>query len=356
MQLQAKLTQAHALQPTVDNLQGCHLLRHEEHGLSRGQALGDEVGDRLGLSRARRALQDEGQRLLGGEDGRKLGGVRVQGTKGVPWMALLVQLVRLRERPLVGVRLLRVADQVLDHGAVHQLVRAGLQVPPHEELGEREVAKPDHLLHVPALDVEHRLAKETQHQGHVHTRLILGHLVGQLRDLHAPVLAQLLHQSDVDLRLFVDARQLEGIAGRAASELHRQQKERGQPLLLRLGPLVPGEEPHGQVEGGDAALLKADPRGARDLLLSPLEFLGRQRREEHVSPHLLRQVGLQGITPGLYVQRGLVPRICRAQHLWPGVDQKGAPKGQGILHPRRVWTEQLDGLLGLPEVQQPVAQ
>ena len=59
MKLDAAIAKSMLPQTTMHNVQRCGLLRDKQHGLSNGQALRDQVGDRLTLARPWRAHNDE---------------------------------------------------------------------------------------------------------------------------------------------------------------------------------------------------------------------------------------------------------------------------------------------------------
>lgn len=65
VEFQTEMPKAGMVQAVPDDLKGCQLLRDEENLLSLGDCRCDDVGDGLGLSGARRAVDDQ---VLAGED------------------------------------------------------------------------------------------------------------------------------------------------------------------------------------------------------------------------------------------------------------------------------------------------
>ena len=76
--LQAEVPQPVPVEPPLDHLQRRRLLADEEDGLTPGEGLGDDVGDRLALARAGRAVEDQAGPPLRGLDGLVLAAVRVE--------------------------------------------------------------------------------------------------------------------------------------------------------------------------------------------------------------------------------------------------------------------------------------
>jgi len=89
-----------------------------------------------------------------------------------------------------------------DHGVALQLLGAHLEVPPHQELGEGEMADMELFLDLPPGDALDRLAEGIEDAVHVHVALAGDRRV-QVRHPDPEVLGQKLQQSDVDQRLLV---------------------------------------------------------------------------------------------------------------------------------------------------------
>jgi hypothetical protein len=118
---------------------------------------GDQVGDRLALARAGRAVDHQALAPHDHVDGAALGGVRVQNRVVVRGRDVVEHGVRLAaggDRRL-GVRVARDGG---DHIAVGQQVSGAAQIPDHRQLGVGEGA--DHL---PVSDVEARYLRRRCH-------------------------------------------------------------------------------------------------------------------------------------------------------------------------------------------------
>jgi len=88
----AQAAEAHVVEPVGDDVQGGALVAHEQHALPARQVVADDVGDRLALARARRAVQDQAGPLLGGLDRRVLAAVGVQDMVGPLGSSCMIQV------------------------------------------------------------------------------------------------------------------------------------------------------------------------------------------------------------------------------------------------------------------------
>ncbi len=83
MALQAEVAQPLGVEPPLDHLQGRRLLADEQDRLAGGEGLGDHVGDRLALARARRPVDDEVRAPTHGDDRLVLAAVGVEDVEGL---------------------------------------------------------------------------------------------------------------------------------------------------------------------------------------------------------------------------------------------------------------------------------
>src|SRR4051812_19868929 len=103
--------------------------------------MGNDVGDRLRLTRARRSIENEVMSFFGGNDCRQLRAVRRQGCKEPGWIDQCVEVLGSREiLVMLGGRTLAL-DKVANDAGLLELVGAVGEVLPHQVLRKREGAE-----------------------------------------------------------------------------------------------------------------------------------------------------------------------------------------------------------------------
>ena len=146
VQFEASVAQVDGVEAAFHDLERGHLLRDEEDGSAAGERLADQVGDRLGLARARRSLDDQVAPVHGVEHREGLRAVRVdhrvqaglaQVAVGVPFLAEFRGLVREAAA----------AEELLHERMVGRAVLFGparqVEVLVDEQLAEREEVQVD---------------------------------------------------------------------------------------------------------------------------------------------------------------------------------------------------------------------
>ena len=271
VQLQAGVAHVNAVQPALDDLQRGHLFGHEQHPLALRHALGDQVGDGLGLARARRTLDHQVAARQHVQDGLGLRAVRVHHLVGVAGRHVVVQHgtrvagVRGHGRQAVVPRL--AAEPAAVEGP-HDGVLLGLlvfgpglgrQVLVDEQLAEREEAQVDGVpVHAPpplARDGVFDLAEVV-----VHVQLVG---VAQLRQRKAEVGPQLGVQRQVGVDLLGGPAHLEAGPGAPSFERHRHQHQRRPTRDFAGFGLVPDQRSQRQVQDVDALLFDRRLRMAK---------------------------------------------------------------------------------------------
>jgi hypothetical protein len=250
VQVEHEGAHADGLEPPRDDVQGRALLGDEQHLLSVGDRAGEQVGDRLRLAGAGRALEDEGAAGGGLGDRAQLRGVGGHRARGG-------QLVEVG-----GVR--GVGDRVDERlrGPVHEVVhqRVGgevgpvlVEVLPEPVLGELQDGEVGGGLDpVRQPGVGQRLAHRLQRPVQVDARALLAGL-GQPRDGEAVHLPQLLQQAVVrGARPGVVERQpVDAVAaGRGEGDRHQHQRGAQRPAVE-----LPHQAAEGQVQVVGAGLL-----------------------------------------------------------------------------------------------------
>ena len=253
VELQTRVAEVDGVQTTLDDLQGGHLLGHEEHLSVTGQRLADQVGDRLRLPGPRRALDHQVATVDDVQDRERLGAVGIHH--------------RMETRhPLVVVDGLLVADigrcrgesiaseELPDQRMVGRLVLLGpglrVKILVDEQLAEGEEVEVDLVaLDRPALLPRDRLL----HPGQVlvHIEVVLGR---HLRETDGEVLFQLRLEREVGFDVVLRPGKLEVLPDAGAGQLHGDQDEGGTALRLAGVRFVPPEAPEREVEDVDPLL------------------------------------------------------------------------------------------------------
>ncbi len=242
----------------------------------------------------------------------------------------------------------------------HQLVlqqRPGLllQVVPHEELGEREVAEIGLLDHIPAAQVGNRAAEQRRDLGDVQVGRIGGQSF-ELGDRDAHVVSQLLEERRIDPSLLVAAVELKRVTRRLASQCGGDQEQGRHALLLAAVALVPGEKPEGDVEGIAAALLKALARRAIDGDQSLVELITRQVTVQHALVQPVVEELLLDVFLRACLELGAAARVCLREHRRLGLQRKAAAIAEQVRQRGEVRAQDARRLFGLAKVEQPVAE
>ena len=253
VQLLAELAEADLVEPALDHLERGHLLGHEQHALAGVHRRRDQVGDGLRLAGAGRALDD--QVLAGARGLERLGlrGVGVEHVEGVPGGEALVQRRVVGRRVGLGAKAVgqqRAQERPLGERGLGRPGRR-VEVPVHQELGEREQAEHDVVGVDPKTGLGgHGLADLPDIGGRIEPlgRVDLGQ--GQRK-----ILAQLLGQRQVGQDLLVGEPEAEALERARPLEADRDQDQGCMAGLVSGRRLVPFEEAERQVEDADAALL-----------------------------------------------------------------------------------------------------
>jgi hypothetical protein len=354
VQLETEVAEAGRRQPALHDLERRHLFGDEQDGLAAGQALRDQVGDRLRLAGARRALQDEALAGLCGQHGGQLRGVAVERREQLGHRDR-VDVAGSGQRPLIGERLAAVAGQVAHHRRFEEVLGAGRQVGPHDELGEREDAERRAALDRPADLAGHRGGDRRRDRGDVEAIVVgLGGLdrqvgLGRRRrqvDGDAEVEPQLLEQGLVEARRLVGRHQL--VAGAGAAQLDGAQGQRRPPrrIVGRRARLAPDQEAEPDPQRVGAALLEALAGGAVERDQPALELAAGHRREQPAIGQRLLGRALGGLGGALVADGG--QRV--------GDDRQLGALAEDVVERDRVDAGQRDEPRAVPGVEQPVAQ
>ena len=204
MQLQAERPQPDRFEAAIDHLQRRPLFRHEKHPAAQRQIVRDQIGDRLRFAGAGRAVQHETLAPFRQQHRRKLRGVGAQRA---------VQRLRLQQRldfagfdrfdP--GVEFAAFAgDQVGDCRISAQLPGPAREVVPHDEFVEGEAPQRQIVVHLPTLQVAHRLPDQLQHPVHIHAGVVRRERI-EHRQIQLEISPQQLQQRHIQHRILVGA-------------------------------------------------------------------------------------------------------------------------------------------------------
>ncbi len=195
--VEAQGPETHLVEAGTHHVEGGLFLGDEEHLPPFGEAVGDDVGDGLGLARAGRPLKDEGAAAGRPPDGFELGTVHGQRQSGAD--LVLRDDVGLGHGVLerVGGRL----DQVLDDGVGQELLPVLGQVAPHFQGGELQQRDTAVGLDAERQGVGEQLFTHPLEHGLQVDAGVVGGRVGEHGDLDTEVASQLLLQAVVGLHL-----------------------------------------------------------------------------------------------------------------------------------------------------------
>ena len=257
VQLLAELAEPDLVEPALDHLERRHLLGDEQHGpagMHRGR---DQIGDGLRLAGPGRALDDQvlaGARRL---ERLRLRGIRVEHVEHLAGREALVERLVCAGilGNICGRRPEAVGQQRAQQrpGRERRLGGPGrrIEVPVHQELGEREQAEHDVVgVHPKARLGGHRF-RDLPEIG----RRIKPLLRIDRRQSHGKLLAQLLGQRQVGRDLLLGEPQAEALERARPLQAHRHQDQGRVARRLGRRRLAPFEKAERQVEDADAALL-----------------------------------------------------------------------------------------------------
>ena len=356
MQLQAELAQADFAQTPVHDIQRGDLLGHEKHALALGHALGDEVRDGLALAGARRADQDEVLASDGRHHCGQLRRIGGQWAKGLLRRKLCVQPPRFRKGHARCVGFARRVDQVLDDGALAQLLRPFGEVLPHQELGKREHGQDHVLRHLPTFDVLDRMGNPAPDRGHVDAGVVARHLAVANPQVQLEVLPQHLQQGGVESRLVLVCRQREARTRALAVQGHGQKDQRRLDALVGLVAAGPNQEAQRQEQGIGSTFLHRVSGAAVQVDEAGLHVVCRQADEDFA----LAERFLGMLAANVFFVAGLVQRLAARVGSIHQVRMRqqleGLPLGQLIFQRPRLRCFEHQRLLARLEVQQRIAQ
>ncbi|HTV42295.1 MAG TPA: hypothetical protein VMF08_17120 [Candidatus Sulfotelmatobacter sp.] len=94
MEFEAKWFQSFFPQSPVNNVQSGAFFGYKQNTFSMSEAVGNDIGNRLGFARPRRTFQHKVVTSCSGHDGGKLGRVHAAWTENVARMKFVVELFR----------------------------------------------------------------------------------------------------------------------------------------------------------------------------------------------------------------------------------------------------------------------
>mmetsp|Transcript_49430 Transcript_49430/g.163738 ORF Transcript_49430/g.163738 Transcript_49430/m.163738 type:complete len:352 (-) Transcript_49430:248-1303(-) len=282
MDVEAKAADTHRLQAALHHIESRRLLCNEQHCLPHGERLCQQVGDRLGLSCARRALEDKRASHGGRQDRLKLRAVVGDGAVDVGGLDLPRRrgesLVRRGCLHLLLVGALRSLDQVLHHArGTHEVLPVVAQVEPHAKLAEAQHRQRAARLEPDETVLDARLlnASEERLERALDTVTRAGPRI-ERGDREAEGLPQHLHQAVVENSATKGpVKHQAWLPAVADHQPHRHQQEGAVHLLLFL--VGPDHRPQGQVQIVHTRL-RLDFTRRRLEVVDPLNGLDRELR------------------------------------------------------------------------------
>ena len=203
MQLQTERSYADRFQTTLHNLQGRHLFGNEQYLLPFVQSIGDDVRNRLRFAGSRRTVQNEAFVVNGRTNSFKLRRVGPDRQYNLPRRISLVQIDTLRgSRFYCPLYLAR--DETCHDFISAEFVGVIMDVVPHDELAEREIADNGLLLNVPSLLRHNGPTNYIENSENIHTASIPRQWI-DAPNLNTKILPQHLQQCDVQHGLFIPA-------------------------------------------------------------------------------------------------------------------------------------------------------
>ncbi|MCY4645369.1 MAG: hypothetical protein OXE73_00565 [Gammaproteobacteria bacterium] len=254
VQLQTGVAQVDRVQAPLHDLQGGHLLRHEEDRAAAGQRLADQVGDGLRLPGARRPLDHQVAALDRVQNRERLRAVRVHHRMetrhplGIVDVLVLADVGRPRRESVAAEELLH--QRVIGRPASFR-PGLGIEVLVDEQLAEGEEVQVNLVaLDRPALPARDRLPDPAQVV--LHVEIFLGR---HLRQPDAEILLELGFEREVRLDVVPGPPELEALPHAGPVELHRDQDQRRAARGAAALGLVPAEHPEGEIEDVDPLFL-----------------------------------------------------------------------------------------------------
>ena len=346
MQLETERADADFVQALLHHLQCRHLLGDKEDALARNQQVRDHRGDRLGLARSGRSVQDKALSLACGfyrEELRRVGRHRQH------HRALLYPVA---DRHRLRVPAHFAFHQAFDDFIPLQVVRAVADVVPHDELREREDAQIGGLEHVPLLLIHDNLADDGEHPAGIDAVFIHRQRVKPV-DHNVEILLELLENRNVHLRLVVAQAQDVALTRGLADDLDRQKDDRRVTRLDAFLGFVPAQQSHRNIERVRAVFLQGRLCAAVDVLDACLQLvLG-----EDGAQAVVGKLRLDQIRKLAQLVQILKARVLAAAPLG-GLRQYGKilAVGQSVLEIVDRRGEDWDERLGKAQVDQIVAQ
>ena len=221
-----------------------------------GQALRDQVRDRLTFTRAGWTDDHEIASVRCRHDGGQLRRVRRQRMNDLLGPIALIQLPRRRHGSVrqVSKRLALLVDQMAHHAVAFECSHAFGQIFPHQILGERKRGQHRLLNHLHASQVADRVSNHIEQPRNIDSVFIRGQTVDQRGEIDSQIPLQLFHQRRIESRLVVRFRQSERRAGGPLRQLDGQQQQRSAERSRIIERLAPAQKTDRQVQRVRAAL------------------------------------------------------------------------------------------------------
>ena len=257
VQLQARVAEMDRVQAPLHDLQGGHLLRHEQDRSTARQRLADQVGDGLRLPGARRSLDHQVAAVDRVQDRERLRAVRVHDRMetrhplGIVDVLVLVDVGRPLHESVA-------AEELLHQQVISRLAsfRPGLriQVLVDEQLAEGEEVQVDLVpIDRPPVPLPDRLLDPGQIVFHI--EIFLGR---HLRQADTEFLFELYLEREIRLDIVPGPLELEVLSHAGPGELNRDQDQRCAALGAAALGLVPCEHPKSEIEDVDPLFLNRE--------------------------------------------------------------------------------------------------
>ena len=248
MQLEHEVGQAHVRKPLGNHLESGGLLRHEEHGLVRGDELSNHVHDGLALPGARWSVHDEAHTVLRSDDSPALARIGIENQVGLLRRLERIQLGLRREpsRRLDDLSF-RMASQSPYQRMHRDLVEVVLEVSVHRLLVEGCALESRSMLDPPAQWVDEflDLLDDLVHRAELRDRLC------ELCHVDAERVLELHDERRVEDRIILCPLEQEWLTRVAATQHNREVDERRSNLCLAVGVVEPDKLAEGDVERPD---------------------------------------------------------------------------------------------------------
>ena len=244
MKFQAEGAKPYVIQPTVNDLQCRHLLRHKQDRLAFGQVVCNEVGNGLALTCAWWALKNQIAASINGADSFQLGRVGQQRSQDVLRLMSLIQSVEFTAIAFACKGLSRVLNQVLDYAVGLELLSAVLQVLPHEVLLKGEDSQMGLFEDFPLRNFANCKPKRLKDFCDVYS-LVIGWNDVQARNAQFKAIPEQLQKSWIDNGLVVMSTEAEPRANRLTLQGYWNQQNGSKVFGLSLFGLSPFEQAYG---------------------------------------------------------------------------------------------------------------